>query len=149
MRTLLSLVRTLVVSVAFGAVVGASACGNPLYAPCSGTDCIEGLRCVNFGNDQRICTKPCTVVKNRAGFPDGFDDDTLFEDGGATSSEVAEPQCSDQAVTVTSQDNENEAAQNILVEGDGAIGVCRVSPEQLADTAISADSILAGFCAPL
>lgn len=139
-------------ALAFSVVVVAacaSGCGNPLYAPCSGTDCIEGLRCVDLGNDQRVCTKPCTVVKNRAGYPDGFDDDGLFEDGGSTSVDVKEPQCSDSAVTVTSQDNAEEGAQNLLVEGDGAIGVCRVSAEQLADNTISGDSILAGFCAPL
>jgi hypothetical protein len=130
-------------------VVVVSACGNPLYAPCSGTDCIEGLRCVDLGNDQRVCTKPCTVVKDRAGYPDGFDDDTLFEDGSAGTNDVKDPQCSDAAVSVTSQDNEEEGAQNILVEGDGLIGVCRVSAEQLGDESISGDSVLAGFCAPL
>jgi hypothetical protein len=132
-------------------VVGliAASCGHPLYAPCTGTDCEEGLRCVDLGNDQRVCTKPCAVTKNRAGFPDGFEKDELFEDGGAAQVNVADPQCADAAVDVTSQDNENEGGQNLLVESSGAVGVCRVSQEQLADDQISGDSVLAGFCSPL
>lgn len=131
------------------AAVSFAACGHPLYAPCTGTDCDEGLRCVDLGDDQRVCTKPCTVVKKKAGYPDGFDDDELFADGSSTSKNVKEPQCSDAAVTVTSQDNADQGAQNILVEGDGVIGVCRVSDEQLADDSISGDSVLVGFCSPL
>jgi hypothetical protein len=126
-----------------------AACGGPLYAPCDGTNCAEGLRCVDLGGDQQICTKPCTVVKKRAGYPDGFNDDTLFEDGSSGENPVDDPACADAAVTVTSQDNANEGAQNILVESTGAVGVCRVSPEQLADNSISGDSELSGFCAPL
>lgn len=130
------------------ASVFAMACGRPLYAPCTGTDCDEGLRCVDLGNEQRICTKPCTVVKKKAGYPDGFENDDLFVDGSGLTNSVDEPQCSDAPVTVTSQDAD-EGPQNILVEGDGVIGVCRVSPEQLADNTISGDSQLVGVCAPL
>ena len=136
--------------VAVVVVVGAAfGCGSPLYAPCSGTDCIEGLRCVDLGGEQRICTRPCAVTKDRAGYPDGFEDDALFEDGGAAQKNVADPQCADAAVDITSQDNENEGGQNILVDSAGAVGVCRVSAEQLADDSIARDSVLAGFCSPL
>ncbi len=130
-------------------VVVAACAGNPLYAPCTGTDCAEGLRCVDLGGDQRVCTKPCAVTKNRAGFPDGFENDELFVDGAGTQVNVADPQCADAVVDITSQDNENDSGQNILVSSAGAVGVCRVSAEQLADNTISADSVLAGFCAPL
>ncbi|MDP2344456.1 MAG: hypothetical protein Q8O67_26095 [Deltaproteobacteria bacterium] len=141
--------RSIAVVVVAVAAVVASSCGNPLFAPCTGTDCIEGLRCVDLGNQQRVCTKPCVVTKDRAGYPDGFEDDALFEDGGAATVTVADPQCGDAAVDITSQDNENEGGQNILVESEGAVGVCRVSVEQLEDDSISGDSQLAGFCAPL
>ena len=130
-------------------VVFATACGSPLYAPCSGTDCEEGLRCVDLGNEQRICTRPCAVTKDRAGYPDGFENDELFEDGGAAQVSVDDPQCADAAVDITSQDNEDQGGQNLLVESSGAVGVCRVSAEQLADDGIANDSVLAGFCAPL
>lgn len=139
-----------IISVALLAgALAAAGCGGPLYAPCSSTDCIEGLRCVDLGNDQKLCTKPCTVTKDRAGYPDGFEEDKLFEGGGAATVTVADPQCADASVNITSQDNADDDAQNLLVESAGAVGVCRVSPEQLADSNISNDSILAGFCSPL
>jgi hypothetical protein len=130
-------------------LVFAAACGNPLYSPCDGqADCDEGLRCIDLGNQQRLCTKPCSVVKKAAGAPDGFDNDELFVDGSGAQSSVAEPQCADEAVTVTSQDDPDQAAQDIAVESAGVVGVCQVAPALLANDAISDDSILVGFCAP-
>jgi hypothetical protein len=126
-----------------------AACANPLYSPCNGqADCASDLRCIDLGNNQRLCTKPCSVQKDAAGYPDGFDDDELFVDGSGAQSSVAEPECADEAVTVTSQDNPDEAAQNILVESAGVVGVCQVAPSLLQDDAISGDSVLVGFCAP-
>jgi hypothetical protein len=127
----------------------ASACGNPLYSPCNGqADCAEPLRCIDLGNEQRICTKPCTTTKKRAGYPDGFGNDDLFVDGSSEQETVAEPQCADAEVTVSSEDNPDEGAQNVLVESDGVVGVCRVSAALLNDDAISGDSVLLGFCSP-
>ncbi len=142
----MSLVRVAAAACFFVVTAG---CSNPLYAPCTGADCAEGLRCVDLGDQQRLCTKTCTVTKDRAGYPDGFDDDTLFEDGGAGQTTVTEPQCADAAVDITSQDNAEQSAQNIAVQSDGVVGVCRVSAEQLADESISGDTQLLGFCAPL
>jgi hypothetical protein len=126
-----------------------AACGNPLFSPCNGqADCASDLRCVDLGNDQRLCTKPCSVVKDAAGYPDGFDNDELFVDGSGAQSSVADPECADDAVTVTSQDNPDQGAQDILVESAGVVGVCQVAPSLLQDDAISNDSVLIGFCAP-
>jgi hypothetical protein len=128
----------------------ASACGNPLYSPCEGqVDCAEGLRCLDLGNDQRVCTRPCTTTKERAGYPEGFDNDELFVDGTTAQGAAEAPQCSDSAVTVSSQDNTEQGAQNFLVESEGVVGVCRVTPSLLTDQAISGDSVLVGVCAPL
>lgn len=128
----------------------AAACGNPLYSPCEGQiDCADGLRCVDLGGDQRLCTRPCTTTKGRAGYPEGFDNDELFVDGSGASGGAADPQCADAAVDVSAQDNPDEGAQNILVESDGLVGVCQVTPSLLADPAISNDSVLVGVCAPL
>jgi hypothetical protein len=128
----------------------AAACGNPLFSPCSGQlDCGEGLRCVDLGNNQRLCTRPCSVVKKAAGLPDGFDNDALFEDGGTAQQDIADPACGDDTISLISQDNPDERGQNISVESNGVVGVCRVSPEQLANNDIASDSVLSGFCAPL
>lgn len=129
--------------------VSAAACGNPLYSPCNGqADCAEPLRCIDLGGDQQVCTKPCTTRKDRAGYPDGFDNDDLFVDGSGANSNVKDPECADAAVDITSQDNEDEGAQNILVESDGVVGVCRVSAALLNDNSISNESELTGFCSP-
>ena len=93
-------------------------------------------------------TKPCSVAKDAAGYPDGFDNDELFVDGSGAQSSVADPECADDAVTVTSQDNPDQGAQDILVESAGVVGVCQVAPSLLQDDAISGDSVLVGFCAP-
>ena len=127
----------------------AGACGNPLYSPCNGqVDCASELRCIDLGNEQRICTKPCTTTKDRAGYPDGFGNDDLLVDGSSEQESVDEPQCADAEVTVSSQDNPDEGAQNILVESDGVVGVCRLPQSLLDDNAVSGDSVLLGFCAP-
>jgi hypothetical protein len=126
-----------------------AACGNPLFSPCNGqVDCAGDLRCVDLGNNQRLCTKPCSVAKDAAGYPDGFDNDELFVNGSGAQSSVADPECADDAVTVTSQDDPDSDAQDILVESAGVVGVCQVAPALLQDDAISGDSVLVGFCAP-
>jgi hypothetical protein len=131
------------------AALSAVGCGNPLFSPCNGqADCAEGLRCIDLGNDQRLCTKPCTTTKGTAGYPDGFDDDELFVDGSSAQKNVANPECADAAVDVISQDNADQGAQNIQVTSDGVVGVCQVTPTLLADDRISDDSVLVGFCSP-
>jgi hypothetical protein len=137
-------------AVAVVAVV-ASGCGaGALYEACNGaTDCQEGLRCVDLGNDQRVCTRPCSVTKERAGYPEGLDGDDLFTDGAGANAKVDDPICADAAIAVTSQDDPDQAAQNIAIESEGVVGVCRVAPELLADDNIAAKSVLRGFCAPL
>ncbi len=127
-----------------------AACGNPLYSPCAGqADCTEGLRCVDLGGEQRICTRPCTTTKARAGWPEGFANEELFVDGSGVVGGEADPQCADDAVKVLAEDNPDEGAQNILVASDGIVGVCRVTPLLLADPKISNESELVGICAPL
>ncbi len=127
----------------------AVSCGNPLYSPCNGqVDCASDLRCVDLGNEQRICTKPCTTTKKRAGYPDGFGNDELLVDGSSDQETVDEPQCADASVTVSSEDNPDQGAQNVLIESDGVVGVCQVAQSLLDDDAISGDSVLLGFCAP-
>ena len=143
MRSCVSLV------VAALAVLVTSGCTSPLYSPCDAqADCADGLRCVDLGGDQRLCTRPCTTTKQRAGYPEGFDNDELFVDGSGAKGGADAPQCSDSAVDVTSQDNPDQGAQNLLVESDGIVGVCRLSASLLADPAISGDSVLVGLCSP-
>ena len=129
-----------------------SACASGLYAPCDGQwQCGEGLRCVNLGGDTGgMCTKPCTIVKSRAGYSDAADDDKYFEDGAGASDTVADAACSDGDTSVTTEDTD-DGQQRLGVSGaEGVVvGVCRVSPEQLASTEIDEESVLAGFCAPL
>lgn len=128
-----------------------SGCASALFAPCDGqVECQEGLRCVNLGGDTGgICTKPCTVQKARAGYPDPLAEDKFFEDG-TTQEETVTAECSDGDVTVVSEDNPDTGAQNIGVSSaNGVVGVCRVSAEQLASDEISGESVLSGFCAPL
>lgn len=132
------------------ALLLATACGGALYAPCDGqVACADGLRCVNVGGDLgALCTKPCTVSKARAGFPDALDEDAFFEDGTTTEETVSgeNSACSEGDVTITSQDQ--DGPQQIGVEGD-VVGVCRVSPEQLASGDIAGNSQLSGWCTPL
>jgi hypothetical protein len=137
--------------VAASLVACLAACqAGELYEACDGaTDCEEGLRCVDLGGDQRLCTRPCSVEKRRAGYPEGLDDDALFTDGGSAQATVKDPQCADAAIDVTSQDDPDQAAQDIAIESKGTVGVCRVAATLVADQAISGDSILTGFCAPL
>ncbi len=124
-----------------------SACGGSLYAPCDGqTGCSDDLRCVNVGGDTGLCTRPCTITKSRAGYPDALDENAFFEDGTTTEETVADAACSEGDVTVTSQDG--DGPQTIGVAGD-VVGVCRVSPELLASGEIAGDSQLSGWCAPL
>lgn len=125
-------------------------CSSPLYAPCERqADCAEGLRCVNLGGDYgALCTRACTISKERAGHPEALDDDALFEDGTTQLKEVADAQCSEGPVKVGSQDVEGGPEQDVSVEGE-IVGVCRVSQEQLANPRISGDSQLSGFCVPL
>ena len=142
--------RSVSLVVAALAVLTAVGCTSPLYSPCDAqADCGDGLRCVDLGGDQRLCTRPCTTTKARAGYPEGFDNDELFVDGSGAAGGQDAPQCADAAVDVSSQDNPDEGAQNILVESEGIVGVCQVTPSLLADSAISNDSILVGLCAPL
>lgn len=133
---------------ALSAVLVLSACGGALYAPCDNqTGCSEGLRCINIGGDYgAVCTRPCSVTKDRAGYPDALDENSYFEDGTTTEATVTDAACAEGDVTVTSEDT--DGAQRIGVSGD-VVGVCRVSPEQLASDEIAADSILSGWCTPL
>lgn len=121
---------------------------NPLYAPCNGQiDCTQGLRCVNLGGDDgAICTKPCSISKGRAGFPDAADNDAFFEDGSQASETVSDSACAEGDVTVSSEDA--DGPNNVLVEGD-VVGVCRTSEEQQTSGEIGNDSELRGWCAPL
>ena len=131
------------------AVLGGCRTGA-LYEACDdAVDCAEGLRCVDLGGDQRLCTRPCTVEKRRAGYPDGLADEGLFTDGGAASASVDDPQCADAPVDVTSQDDPEASAQKIAVESKGVVGVCRVAPALLDDDSIGPESVLPGLCAPL
>jgi len=126
-----------------------AACGNPLYSPCNGQlDCGPNLRCLDLGGDQRLCTRACTTTKARAGYPEGFGNESLFEEGAGAQNAVATPVCSDQPVTVTSSDTDQQG-NNILVESAGIVGTCRVSAAVLDDDAISSDSLVIGVCAPL
>jgi hypothetical protein len=135
--------------VAIAPVVAACQAGE-LYEACNGaTDCNEGLRCIDLGGDQRLCTRPCSVEKRRAGYPEGLDDDALFTDGGSAQATVKDPQCADAAIDVASQDNPDDGAQDIAIESSGVVGVCRVAATLLEDDSISKDSVLTGFCAPL
>jgi hypothetical protein len=131
------------------ALVGACQAGE-LYEACDGaTDCEEGLRCVDLGGDQRICTRACTVEKRRAGYPEGLEDDALLTDGATGQSTVKDPQCADAAIEVASQDDPDGPAQDVALESKGVVGVCRVAATLLQDPAISDASVLTGFCAPL
>ena len=81
--------------------LAAAGCGNPLFSPCEGqVDCVEGLRCIDMGNEQRLCTKPCSTTKATAGYPDGFDNDDLFVDGSGAASTVSDPECADAPVDI-------------------------------------------------
>lgn len=130
------------------ALLLASACGGSLYAPCdSQLGCADGLRCVNVGGDYgALCTRPCTVTKSRAGFPDALDESAFFEDGTTHDETVADSACAEGSVKVTSQDQ--DGPQQIGVEGE-IVGVCRVSPEQIASNQIAGNSVLSGWCTPL
>lgn len=144
-----STVRSTVLSLV-PALLLASACGGALYAPCDGqVGCADGLRCVNVGGDYgALCTRPCTVTKARAGYPDALDEDAFFEDGTTTEETVAadESACSEGDVTIASQDQ--DGPQQIGVSGD-VVGVCRVSLEQVASGEIAGNSQLSGWCTPL
>lgn len=130
------------------ALLFAAACGGPLYAPCdSQMACAEGLRCVNVGGDLgALCTRPCTITKSRVGYPDALDEESYFEDGTTTEAKVDDAACADGEVTVTSQDQ--DGPQQIGVSGE-VVGVCRVSPEQVAASEIAGNSQLQGWCTPL
>ena len=129
--------------------LAAAGCGNPLFSPCEGqVDCVEGLRCIDMGNEQRLCTKACSTTKATAGYPDGFDNDDLFVDGSGAASTVSDPECADAQVDVAAQDDPDQEAQSILVESVGVVGVCQVAPSLLADDRISDASRLVGFCVP-
>jgi hypothetical protein len=130
---------------ALGTLFGAC---NPLYAPCNGQiDCAQDLRCVNLGDDSgSICTKPCSISKGRAGFPDAADNDAFYEDGSSQSETVGDSACAEGEVTVTSEDA--DGPNNVLVEGD-VVGVCRTSSEQQTSGELGDDSSLRGWCAPL
>jgi hypothetical protein len=142
--------HVLVAVVLVAAPLIAACQAGELYEACNGaTDCEEGLRCVDLGGDQRLCTRPCSVEKRRAGYPEGLDDDEIFTDGSSAQSSVKDPQCADAAIDVASQDNPDQGAQDIAIASKGVVGVCHVAPALLADDAISGDSILTGFCAPL
>ena len=132
-------------------VASTSGCnGGGLYAACNGpSDCAEGLRCIDLGGDQRLCTRPCSVEKSRAGYPEGLEDEELLADGAGGQASVKEPQCGDAKIDVTSQDNPDQGAQNVAIESAGVVGVCTVATALLEDDAISGDSVLPGFCTPL
>ncbi len=132
-------------------LLGTAGCASALYAPCDAQyQCAEELRCVNLGGDTGgMCTKPCTVLKSRAGFPDAADDDKYYEDGAGQSDTVGDAACSDGDVEVTSEDTDGPQKLGVKPKGNAIVGVCRISPEQIASTETSGDSVLAGMCAPL
>lgn len=125
------------------ATVAASGCGGGIYAPCErNLDCAgEGLQCVNLNGEGGVCTRPCQISPDRSGYPDVLDDDALFENGAAQTASAPDSPCNDGAASATVQDG------NVIVEGDSAIGVCRVSPE-LAASNLGDDSLVTGWCAP-
>jgi hypothetical protein len=125
-------------------------CASALYAPCDAQyQCADGLRCVNVGGDTGgLCTKPCTIVKKRAGYPDAAEDDKYYEDGAGQSDTIGDAACSDGNVDVTSEDADGPQKISVTPAAGTVVGVCRVSPEQLASTETDADSVLAGFCVP-
>lgn len=136
---------------ALALLLGAS-CTSGLYAPCEGQwQCGEELRCVNLGGDTGgICTKTCSIVKKRAGYSDAADDDKYFEDGAGATDTIADAACSEGETRVTTEDMP-DGPQKLAVETPpgGIVGVCRISPEQIASGEIDDDSVLTGFCAPL
>ena len=141
--------RLLTLSASFF-LLGSLGCGAGLYAPCEqGFECAEGLRCVNLGADQgAMCTRACTISKKRAGQTDAADEDKYYEGGTTQNDSVQDAQCAEGEVTVTSEEPEGGGPQELGVSGD-AVGVCRVSDEQLADGSTHPDSQLSGWCAPL
>ncbi len=133
------------VLVAFGLfTVALSGCGGGLYSPCErNLDCAgEGLQCVNLDGDRGICTRQCSISPNRSGYPDVLDDDALFENGAAQTAQAPDSPCNEGTATATVQDG------NVIVEGDGIVGVCRVSPEVIASNEFGEDSFVPGWCAP-
>lgn len=130
------------------AALALAACGGPLYSPCDNqVGCAEGLRCIDVGSDiGAICTRSCSVQKDRAGYPDALDEDAFFEDGTTTQETVADSRCAEGEVEVASQDA--DGPQQLSVSGE-VVGVCRLSPEQIASGEIAGDSTLSGWCSPL
>ncbi len=119
-------------------------CGGGLYSPCENNiDCVgDQLRCVNLGDGQGgTCSRPCAISTNRSGLPDVLDDDALFEDGAAQTSSAEASPCNEGPATAAVQDG------NVLVESDGVVGVCRISPE-VAAAGFGEDSTMVGWCAP-
>ena len=139
------------ISVLLSVVVAAVASGcNPMYAPCERQiDCAQGLRCVDLnGTGGAICTQPCTISRSRSGLPDAIDDAAFYEDGTVQDTTVSSENadCLEGGASVQVENgNFNVAPEN---EGD-AIGVCRVSDEQVASGQIGGSSTLTGWCAPL
>lgn len=140
--------RTAALPLLAALALSAAGCGGPLYTPCtSQVGCAEGLRCIDVGGEMgAICTRSCTVRRDRAGFPDALDQDALFEEGTTTQQTVSDSRCAEGDVEVVSQDADGE--QQISVSGE-VVGVCRISPEQAASAAMASDSTLSGWCTPL
>ncbi|MCP4503836.1 MAG: hypothetical protein GY822_28250 [Deltaproteobacteria bacterium] len=95
----------------FGLLLGLSACGGGLYAPCQNNiDCAgDGLRCVQLGDQfGAMCTRTCTISRNRAGLPDAIDENEFFEDGSSHNQTVCDSDCADAPVEVTTQDGQLE-----------------------------------------
>src|SRR5688572_29039383 len=94
------------------AVVGLSTegCGGPLYAPCdSAFGCGDGQRCIDVDGNGGICTRPCTIRKDRAGYPDALDPEPgEFDPFGATAVDetvtAESSKCSDGDVLVSTED---------------------------------------------
>jgi len=144
------LIRTPFLTALLGVVVVAGSQAGQLDEACDdAVDCAEGLRCVDLGGDQRLCARPCTVEKRRAGYPEGLADEALFTDGGTAQASVDDPQCADAPIDVTSQDEPEAAAQKIAIRSSGVVGVCRVAPALLAHDAVAPGSVVAGLRAPL
>ena len=118
-------------------------CGGGLYAPCErNLDCSgENLQCVNLSGQGGICSRPCSISPDRSGYPDVLDDDALFENGATQTAQSPDSPCNETAASATVQDG------NVIVESDGAVGVCRISPEVRASN-LGEDSFMPGWCAP-